>query len=156
MTAANTLERITKAVTYLLFLSLTMTAAGHEGHDQPGAMPSAPHGGKVKESTGGTKQGSETELFFEAVFEEPSLKLYPLTTDEHGAFKGLSPKKDLSNSSIEIEFPRAGNRTKTKFTHGADFLEASVATRGAKRFLVIVNATHKGESKKTKLQVEIK
>lgn len=128
----------------------------HEGHDQPGALPSAPHGGKVKEATGGTKTGPEAELFFEAVFQEPSLKLYPLTIDDSGAFKALSPKQDLSKVSVEIEFPRAGKKTKPEVTTGSDLLETTVSTKGATRFMVILSAIHKGESKKAKIQVEKK
>lgn len=154
---AHNFSRWTKKATIgLLMLGLSMAAPAHEGHDQPAGMPSALHGGKVKESTGGTKKGSEAELFFEAVYEEPNLKLYPLTTDEHGAFKALSPKKDLSNVAVEIEFPRAGKRAKTAYTQTADSFDATVATKGAHRFLVIINASHKGETKKTKVQVETK
>lgn len=139
-----------------LAVLVSVKTVAHEGHDQPGAMPSAPHGGKLKEASGGTNRGSESELFFEAVFEDSSLKLYPLTLTDGSAFKALSPKKDLSNLSVEIEFPRAGKRAKLPVTSGADVLEATVNTRGAKRFLVLVSATHKGETKKTKLQVEMK
>ncbi len=141
-----------------LVATLSLAGLAHEGHDQPGAMPSAPHGGKVKEAMAGGKKSEGSELFFEVVFEGSKLTLYPLTlpADDPSAFKGLSPAKDISNILVQVEFPRSKRIDKVAAKVGPQSIEAAVNAKGATRFLVHVSATHQGTNKKAKIQVEVK
>lgn len=140
------------ALLAFLIFSSSWSAFAHEGHEHAPVVPSAPHGGKLKEAIG--LQKGETQLYFEAVFQDPTLKIYPLTLNGP-AFKSLPPK-DLSKVAVEVEFPRSGKRNKIDMRTGPESLEAVVNPKGANRFVVSVTAVHKGETKKAKIQMELR
>lgn len=157
----------------------------HEGHGIPGALPAAPHGGVVAESKeleershrdehgaekkapglshseneaagGGHKHGeNERELFFEAIYKDKNVRVYPLTFGKNtSTFVALSPLKDIKNAAIEVELPRAKivQAIKPRITEEA--FEFPFDLKKANRFIVHVSAEFDGEKRTSKLQIE--
>lgn len=154
-----------RAKSYALFgavLAVGLLAAGpvraHEGHDTPGALPPAPHGGVVQEAAHKSAHAGgapEEELFFEAVYKDKKLSLYPLALSPESTttFKPLKPG-DLSGVEAKVEMPRAKKTEKLGLTPGPNGFEASFDAKDASRFIVHVTAMHKKEAKVAKLQIE--
>ena len=133
----------------LLLLLTTSTLFAHEGHGVPGSVPPAPHGGKLKEATGGGK-----ELFFEAVYNDGQLSLYPLHITNDNSFAAVSPKGQLTNVSVSVELPRSKKVQKLETKNDEEAIQAGFDVKGASRFIVLVSAKYAGTVKKAKIQIE--
>lgn len=146
----------------LVWLSLVspFTLVGHEGHNVPGALPPAPHGGVIAEaaSVGGHPPAAnkdQTELFFEAVYKDKKLSVFALTLEPKNtaAFRTLSVKSDLSAVTMRIENPRSKKTVAVKPTLG-DSLELPYDAVGMHRFLIHLEFVHGKEKMKAKIQIE--
>jgi hypothetical protein len=132
----------------------------HEGHGIPGALPPALHGGIVQEAEHQSKDvhsgKEEVELFFEAVYKNKEITVYPLTfpKDSTATFQLLSAKKDLSGVTLKVELPRAKKTELLKATVTEDGIKAPFDSKGANRFIVHVAAKHMQEEKAAKIQIE--
>lgn len=168
-----------------LFVALLFTALSfaHEGHDMPGAMPPAPHGGEVKaaeepegehhhdekkegkeehhddekgEAKGGHDHAEEKEVFFEVVYSNKLVKVYPLTLDPKNPkiFSSL-PAQAFSNVEMRIELPREKKIETVKVNTKESYFEAAFDSKAAFRFFAHISGKFEGEEKKAKIQVEI-
>lgn len=146
-----------------LLVALTIASVGasaHEGHGIPGALPPAPHGGVVQEAEhkgADVHSGKEeVELFFEAVYKDKEITVYPLTfaKDSTASFVGLPAKKELSSVTLKVEFPRAKKVESLKATVTDEAIKAPFDAKKVNRFIVHVLATHGSEEKVAKIQIE--
>lgn len=139
---------------------LSIKTMAHEGHGIPGALPPAPHGGVVQETEHKSENkhsaAEEVELFFEAVYKDKELNIYPLTlaAGNTTTFTALSPTKDISNVVLKIEFPRTKKMELLKTTVTGNSIRAPFDAKNLNRFIIHVSATQKNELKATKLQIE--
>jgi len=136
---------------FVLFMAfeISVCVVAHEGHQLPGAVPPAPHGGKLQEATHG-----KHELFYEVVYQSPILKVYPLTlAPKADVFISVSPEK-FSKIILKVEIPRKKKMLMAKWHPREDHLEASIDTGGATRFFVHISSSYKGETKSAKIQLE--
>lgn len=161
----------------LLGLLFTAFSLAHEGHDMPGAMPPAPHGGEVKaaeepegehhhdgkeakdddhEKGEAHEHGEEKEVFFEVVYANKLVKVYPLTLDPKNPkiFSSL-PTKSFSAVEMKIELPREKKTESVKVTVQESHFEIAFDPKKAFRFFTLVSGKFEGEEKKAKIQVEI-
>ncbi len=150
-----------KLIMLLVSAVTTLNTYAHEGHGIPGALPPAPHGGVVqetehKEADVHASGKEEIELFFEAVYKNKELTIYPLTfpKDSTATFQVLSAKKELSNVVLKIENPRAKKIETLKTVLIDENIKASFDSKNANRFIVHVIAKQGGEEKMAKIQIE--
>lgn len=151
---------LTLLIVGIFILSVSL-AYGHGDHSVPGALPPAPHGGIIKEADHAGKdehegKEEETELFFEAVYKNMSISLYPLTIlpNNTNMFKGLSASKDLSKVNLKIEIPRLKKTESVQVKILEDSITASFDPKKANRFIIHVTAEYQKEVKTAKIQVE--
>lgn len=139
--------------TTILFIALfTLNAAAHQGHDAPGALPSAPHGGKVKEAMvkGGKK--SSSELFFEVVYEDKKITVYPLVLTADNKDFQSAPKKEVGKIGVRVKFTKG--ETKLTLKPATNGLESAFDPKGLNWFDVYVTAEHQSEPKEAKIHIE--
>lgn len=142
----------------LSLLAVSTVALAHEGHGVPGALPPPLHGGVIHEAehkVAHTEDGKEVELFYEVVYKGKTLEVYPLGLPPENTtmFVPLSPKKDLKNVNLKVEFPRSKKTETLKPSLLDEVLKAELDAKGANRFIVTVNALHGNEEKTAKIQV---
>lgn len=146
----------------ILLLALTVIPVrmfAHEGHGIPGALPPAPHGGVVQEAEHKGEDvhsgKEEVELFFEAVYKNKEITVYPLTfpKDSTASFIAL-PAKKLSAVTLKVELPRAKKVELLKASVTDDAIKAPFDAKNANRFIVHVIAKHANEEKMAKIQIE--
>jgi hypothetical protein len=161
-------------------LALPIRVFAHEGHGIPGALPPAPHGGVVQEAKHdeeehgrenahddhdheeGEKSNEahaheeEPELFFEAVYKNKELRIFPLILPEgnNPMFKALSPSKEFASVSMRIEFPRAKTSQEVKAIIEADAIRAPFDAKKVNRFIIHLNVKQKNEEKRASIQLE--
>jgi len=143
----------TKVLLGLLLSTLSVSPSfAHEGHDAPGALPSAPHGGKVKEAMmkGGKKSASE--LFFEVTYEDKKLTVYPLVLNSDAKEFVAAPESEVGKIAIRVKSKSGEKKLSLKPASGA--FEASFESKGMNWFDVYVSAVHKNESKEAKIHFE--
>lgn len=153
--------------------------SAHEGHGIPGALPPAPHGGVVQEAiheeehahkqdhkesskeehvrhTADESHEEEPELFFEAVYKNKELKIFPLVLPEgsNPMFKPLSPLKQFSEVSLRIEFPRAKTSQNLKAVVDSDAIRAPFDAKKVNRFIIHLTVKEKDEEKRVSIQLE--
>lgn len=150
----------------LWFAFSTLSALGHEGHGIPGALPPAPHGGVVQEAKHGEEEhgeevhaegeAEEPELFFEAVYKDKELKIYPLVlpSGTNPMFQVLSPQKEFSHVGMKIEFPRAKITQEVKPSVQADAIRVPFDAKKVNRFLIHILVKQGKEEKRASIQVE--
>lgn len=147
---------------WLLVAVFSLVSHAHEGHDMPGALPPAPHGGVVKEAghTGVVQHHGkeETELFFEVVYKGNELSVYPLAlpVGKTNIFVPVSPKNALTKIELKVEFPRTKKRETLSAKVDTDAIRASFDSKGANRFILHVAAEYEKEQKLAKVQIERK
>lgn len=145
------------AITAILLMGLS-TSYAHEGHGTPGALPAAPHGGIVQEAEHGGNDvhngKEEKELFFEVVYKNKELNIYPLTMGAGNTFTALSAKKDLSNVKLKIEHPRSKKIETPKFDVLENMIRSNFDAKGTNRFIVHLATDFEKESKNIKIQIE--
>ncbi len=116
-------KMLLKLITIFITTFFSIDTMAHEGHGIPGALPPAPHGGVVQEvehlekhhsaedghDHSKEKHAEEVELFFEAVYKNKEIIVYPLTflKNDTSSFQTLSAKKELSEVALKVELPRA-------------------------------------------------
>lgn len=150
-----------KVVLFVLALGLASRGFGHEGHGIPGALPPAPHGGVVQEAKEkahkeGEHEEGEAELFFEAVYKDKELRLYPLELPRgnNPMFKVLSPRATFSSVSMKIEFPRAKLVQEARPQIDADAIRIPFDAKNTNRFIVHLVAKQEKEEKLVSIQLE--
>jgi hypothetical protein len=141
-----------------IFLVTLSTSYAHEGHGTPGALPAAPHGGIVQEAehhgTGEHHGKEERELFFEVVYKNKELSIYPLTLGTGNSFTALSAKNDLTNVKLKIEHPRSKKVETPKFEVLENMIRTNFDAKSTNRFIVYLIADFEKESKNVKIQIE--
>ena len=151
---------MTKLVGISVLAIFSLRGMAHEGHGIPGALPPALHGGVVQEAEhkgNNVHSGKEeVELFFEAVYKDKEITVYPLTfpKDSTSTFQTISAKKDLSGVALMVELPRAKKMEPLKATVTDDGIKATFDSKNANRFIVHVTAKHMQEEKMAKIQIE--
>lgn len=128
-------------------------ALGHAGHGTPGAIPVAPHGGKVAEAKGG-----KNELFFEAKYADGKFEIYPLVVGDDKQFQAV-PLADVK-TTVKIENPRTKKTESVKpeampEDKGQGWTAPFLA-RGANRLTLHIVADYKNEKKSAKIDVEMR
>jgi hypothetical protein len=123
----------------LLTLSLSFTAAAHEGHDKVPGTLTAPHGGKIK----GTSQ-----LYIELVSDTSGFKIYTLDHD----LKSVAPCDVKIEGSTTI--PKQKKSEKITLISSADFLETKFDAKGSHRYSVDLKVTFKGKTENVSFNVE--
>jgi len=142
-----------------LCLSLTPLSA-HEGHDVPGALPPAPHGGVVKEAehkVAHAHDKNEAEVFLEVKFGEGKLEIFPLLLEptNTATFKNMTTA-EFAVSEVKVEYPRTKKTETIKVNAEGNGFSTTFAPKSPGRFFVLVSGTHNKEVKTAKLQVEPK
>lgn len=141
----------------------------HEGHAIPGALPPAPHGGMVQEAAHAEEghdhehegegkeehheeKPGEVEVFYEAVFKNNEVRVYPLILGT--ATFAKMPVEKLSQISLSVDFPRQKRHESLSAAVKEGAIVAKLDPRSAYRFIVNVSAVHDGEPKAAKIQIE--
>lgn len=151
---------VAKFIGISLLAIFPLRGMAHEGHGIPGALPPAPHGGVVQEAEHKGEDvhsgKEEVELFFEAVYKNKEITVYPLTfpKDSTSSFVTLPAKKELSAVTLKVELPRAKKVESLKATVTDDAIKAPFDAKNANRFIVHVIAKHANEEKVAKIQIE--
>lgn len=157
------MKTMTKIMTVTFALACASPLFAHEGHDHsvPGAIPAAPHGGRVEEakdvSSGHKHEGKdEMELFFEALYKNNTLSIYPLglPTSNPSMFTAVSPK-DLTNVKVKVENPRTKKAETVATKAEGEAFTAKIEMKGATRFFIYISADHNKEAKASKIQLEV-
>lgn len=157
-----------KATGLMLSLVVLITAArvgAHEGHDTPGALPTAPFGGRLgaaeddeshEHQESEHEHEGESEIFVEVKLVDRSLKIYAHKLDEKdpSTFVRLMPGREVVLRSVSIEQPREKKNSTVAFTPQTDHWEASIASIAAKRMIVHLTLQAEDETKKAKVQLE--
>lgn len=156
----------------LLMITLGAYVHSHEGHDMPGAMPPAPHGGEVKAAEHDEKEESkekhaekghehheeegEIEIFFEVVYAKKAVKIYPLTLNPKNpkVFSSL-PTNSFKDVSLSIELPRQKKTEAVQVNVTETSFDAAFDPKAVFRFFANISAKYEGEEKKAKVQVEL-
>ena len=148
-------------LSFLFFVLASSSLMGHEGHDVPGSLPLPPHGGKITEAEHaeaqkGHKHGEGDELFFEAVYSNRQIKVYPLLLKSSDAtrFAKMNPAKELKDVSLSVEFPRKKKSEPLQAEMKADGLVASFNPKGSHRFILNIKSTFANEKLIAKIQLE--
>lgn len=165
MRLTKTIVKGKKMKKLLVFTMICLGRLGlaHEGHGIPGALPPAPHGGVVQEAghVGEDKHAhgkEETELFFEVVYKDKELSIYPLALmpDKTNAFVPVGAKTALSKIDLKAELPRAKKVEKLTPKIEDEAIKAAFDSKGVNRFIVHVGAEFEKEMKLAKVQIEKK
>ncbi len=155
---------LTKFMGLALLVIFPLRALAHGNHGSPGALPPPLHGGVVQEAEhkgvdahAHGKEGEEVELFFEAVYKDKELSVYPLTYAQGSTASFVAfPHKDLSGVTLKAENPRTKKVETLKTTVADDAIKAAFDSKNANRFIVHVTAKHANEEKVAKIQIEKK
>lgn len=145
----------------MVAMSLTPSLLkAHEGHDVPGALPPAPHGGVIGEAehkTAHAHDKNEAEVFLEVKAAGGKLEIYPLLLEASNTatFKTMAAT-DFKVDSVKVDYPRTKKSEAVKVTPEANGFTTAFAPKSPGRFLVTVTGTHNNEVKVAKLQVEPK
>lgn len=152
-----------KTLLVLALVSLGRIGLAHEGHGIPGALPPAPHGGVIQEAghVGEDKHAhgkEETELFFEVVYKDKEISVYPLglLPEKTNAFVPLSAKSVLSKIDLKAEVPRTKKIESLTAKVDNEAIKAVFDSKGANRFILHVGAEFEKEMKLAKVQIEKK
>lgn len=149
----------------LVVLIAATRVRAHEGHDTPGALPTAPFGGRLgaaeddgshEHSESEHEHEDESEIFVEVKLVARSLKIFAHKLEEKdpSTFVRLTPGREVALKSILIEQPREKKSSTVPFTLQADHWEASIASIAAKRLMVHLTLQVGDETKKAKVQLE--
>lgn len=142
----------------LIAVSLAMSmssvrALAHAGHDREG-LPVGLHHGNV-EIIKGIETADGMEIYAEATVSEGTLKVYPLTLKKGASeFTALSPKTELKNIELKVEYPRAKKTEKLSATVKEDSIEAPLIPKEPNRFLVYLSMTYRSKKGMAKIQFE--
>ncbi len=162
------------------FYSISFASDGHD-HGAPGALPFAPHGGKLGASTHNEAEEKheepeeghgenhaheeEAELFFEGAYlaNSNTVEIYPLALDPKNPkeFLQKSPTKDFSDIQAKIEFPRSHKFEAItleiiKDPQKGEFWTGKVPFNKDIRFFVHLEVNEGGEKKIAKIHLEKK
>lgn len=146
-----------KKIVFLITFSLTILA--HEGHDIPGALPIAPHGGVLKEAHHIHKgshhhhgKAIKREIFFEGKYENNKIYIYPLEL-EGEMFTSLKVA-EMSDIKIKVIDGRSRKEISGNLEpQGKSWVFTLKKTR-ARRFLIKIDVLYKKAPYKAIVQVE--
>ena len=136
----------------LLAALLGVPSFAHEGHNSPGALPAAPHGGKVKEAMAKGGKKSSKELFFEVVYEDKKVTVYPLVLTSDNKDFQAAPKNEVGKIGVRVKYSKGEKKLSLKPASNA--LETSFDAKGLNWFDVYVSAEHGTEPKEAKIHFE--
>lgn len=141
---------------FVSLLSMETLVQAHGDHSAPGALPPPFFGGRLAEAKGPTDTASG-ELFFEAVYKDKKISVYPLLIEPKNlkVFKPLSAK-DFLPTEISLTNPRT--KKVEKFTPIANdkALEVNFDMKDAKRVVLQMAVNHDGMKKVLEMQIEKK
>lgn len=138
----------------------------------PGALPPGFYGGVIepfreskapssagdegKAKNGGSEMVPEAQYFFEAIYRDKELRLYPIAIQppKTSLFTKLSPERDLSEIRAEAEFPWEGKTVEIPLKVSGDAFVAHFDSGESHRFIVHLRAVHAGRTKWVNLQLE--
>lgn len=133
-------------------------AYGHEGHDIPGSLPPAPHGGKVAEVEHEVEPTAKDaqDYYLEAKLEGNQIKIYPLVLDNKNKkiFKAVSPSTDLQMTELKLEMPRAKQAKSLVIKTEGTYWVADVGEIKERRILVHSSISDKNLKATAKIQIE--
>jgi len=151
------------SVRFLLVLVLILPGAtyGHEGgHDVPGALPPAPNGGRVEEAHHKVEHSEheeekEDEFFFEALYKDKTLKIFPLylRAKDPLVFQPAA-LQEITRMTVRVENPRTSKSEEIVVQTSGDGFAGKFDPLKANRFIVHVSAFHKNELKEAAIQLE--
>lgn len=155
-------------VSRALFMALALISSRLLACDDtvPGALPPAPHGGIVepmreahsssKPEGEEKKEKPEKEIFVEGTYQNKQVVLYPYTIKppKTAVFSPIIANKSLSDVRLRVEFPVERKEASLPVTVTNDALVATLDAEHTHRFIVHLSATHGGESKRVKIQIE--
>lgn len=151
--------------TLTILILLTFNTFAHEGHDNPGAVPPAPNGGVLEEAmhmhhgshNHSHKEASEREIFFEGVYKNNKITIYPLQLDpkKYKHFISLNIK-DFKKVKIDIVDARKKEKLNLNYSMSDKGWVIDVSNVRARRFLLDVSGIFKGAKYHAKVQVERK
>ncbi len=127
----------------------------HDSHDDDHAIESEKEAHDHDKEHGHGEE--KPELYMEVKLENGrELKIYPLILDPKRPrmFQSVSPGKEVAVSQVRIEFPRSGQKGLLQAVLKGDHWSAQVPANRDYRFFVLVTASHSGEEKTAKVQVE--
>ena len=145
-------------------LLISFSIIAHEGHEIPGTIPPAPHGGQLGEARHyhdekkhNHKNAKEREVFFEVVKTKKTLKIYPneLLTKKHVKFIDM-PIKSFSDTSIRLEDARKLTKFRPEFDVQKDHWVVKLDGIKARRLFVGIRTYFKGSKYKAKIQLEMR
>lgn len=160
--------RITISVLAVCLFTLCRFAYSHGDHSIPGVKPPGLHGGVVGEADHAEEEhdhdeaaegkAAEKSLFFETVYDagKKKVSIFPLSLDSSKSvlFSPIPPSA-VSITSLKFQFPRQNKTVTVQPVAVGQGFEAPIQVGSAARFFVMVDATHAGEKKTAKIQVEI-
>lgn len=148
-----------------LLLLISFNSFSHEGHDEPGAIPPAPHGGIIKEAkhlhhgshSHDHEKAEEKEIFFEGVYQDNRINVFALELDPkgHKHFLVLN-NEDFKNFKVEVIDARKKILLKTSLKQNEKGWSIDISSMRARRFLLNISGVFKGAKYTAKIQVERK
>lgn len=148
---------------FLLLLSFNLFA--HEGHDKPGAIPPAPHGGVLAEAShshNGSKNhdhmvASEKEIFFEGILKNGKLQIFPLQLDtKNGAVFIPVGKTEITDMVIIVKDPRKNLIVSKEYSEAKSGWIVDLSEKRGRRFIANITFLLNGAKYKATLQIERK
>ena len=143
---------------FLTILIFSLNAFAHEDHSIPGVIPTAPHGGTIGELKAiHTHKHNVKEIFFEGIFKNGELKIYPLEIDKKNN-KVFSAMKVDSFKSVDfsIEDPRQSKTISAVFDTNSNSWKAIIQNKRVRRLIISTKAIYKKLTYEGKVQVERK
>lgn len=145
-----------KNIAFIFSMAVVLPVFAHEGgHDVPGVLPPGSHGGKIVEAKSKVRApSSHDELFFEVVYKDKRLSIYPkvLQASNANEFKDVSPQ-ELGTVELEGENGRTKQSTKLKAEFVDKQIEADFELKGTNFGFVTVSVDHGGVRKTARAQV---
>jgi len=152
-----------KNILALILLSITVSVFSHENHDMPGVLPPTPHGGALGEAKHhhghshkhNHHHAMKKEMFFEVVYLNDELKIYPLKISEKNSrkFEGI-PLDNFTNPKAFLKLPRKKKIIPLQLQKFGSYWKTAIGKIDTHRFIIDLAVMDGGESWKAKIQVE--
>ena len=149
----------------LIVLIFSTFTFAHEGHDVPGAIPPAPHGGVISEAKHmhhgshdhDHHEASKREIFFEGRFNNNQIEIYALELDSktHKTFITLDNKK-FSKFNVKVIDARKKKTLDTDVKLVKKHWTVKITNNRVRRFFVDIHGLYDGAKYKARIQVERK
>lgn len=149
----------------VITILLTSLSWAHDGHETPGALPLAPHGGVLAEADhihAGSKhhdhsKANEEEVFFEAVNKKGLIKIYPLELEpkHHKSFKNRKLSLFMK-PKIYVTNPRSKTKFEGQLKANGDHWLLDISSLKGRRFILNLSALFKNAKYEVDIQIEKK